>query len=64
MTPIVLVAILSGTRFEPQWVSLGGEPITAAFEGDDDGKARALVFETVFTDRGRLERVGDLPEGW
>ncbi|MDZ7842401.1 MAG: hypothetical protein U5R46_16500 [Gammaproteobacteria bacterium] len=55
---------LSETRFEQQWVNPGGEPITAVFEVDGDGKARALVFETVFADRGRLERVGDLPEGW
>ncbi|HSH40603.1 MAG TPA: hypothetical protein VK973_00560 [Arenicellales bacterium] len=55
---------VSETRFEQQWVNPGGEPIVARFEIDDDGNARALVFETVFADRGALPRTGDLPEGW
>lgn len=55
---------VSETRFEQQWVNPGGEPIVAGFELDDRGDARAIVFETVFDDRGTLKRLRDLPEGW
>jgi hypothetical protein len=55
---------VSETRFEQQWVNSGAEPIVVEFELDPDGNAVALSFDTVFADRGRLARVGDLPEGF
>lgn len=55
---------VSETRFEQQWVNPASEPVIAEFELDSDGDARAIIFETVFADRGRLTRVGNLPEGW
>lgn len=55
---------VSETRFEQQWVNPGSEPIVAGFELDDRGNARAIVFETLFEDRGTLKRLRDLPEGW
>jgi len=55
---------LSTTRFRQRWVNPGGEPVVAEFEVDGDGNATAITFQTVFDDRGRLPRLGDLPEGW
>ena len=55
---------LSETRFEQQWVMEGIEPIVLEFELDQNGNPIAIMFETVFADRGRLERLGDLPEGF
>lgn len=56
---------LSDTRFEQVWVSqFQDAPLVVAFETDADGNAVALTFEGLFEDRGRVERVGDLPEGW
>jgi hypothetical protein len=55
---------LSETRFEQQWLMPGAETILVEFKLDNDGNAVALTFDTVFTDRGRLERLGDLPEGF
>lgn len=55
---------VSETRFEQQWTTPGAEPIIAEFETNEEGGARTLVFETVFDDRGRLQRVGELPEDW
>jgi len=55
---------VSDTRFEQQWVNPGGEAIIVEFELGPEDNAVAIVFETVFDDRGRLERLGDLPEGW
>lgn len=56
---------LEETRFEQAWVGeYQPEPLTVVFELGPDGRAVALRFETLFDDRGRLERVGDLPEGW
>lgn len=55
---------ISETRFEQQWVNPGGEPVIVEFDVDGRGNARALVFDTVFDDRGRLQRRRDLPDGW
>lgn len=56
---------LSDTRFEQQWTSeYQDAPIRVAFELGPDSSAVALTFETMFADRGRLQRVSDLPEGW
>jgi hypothetical protein len=55
---------LSETRFEQQWTMAGMEPIIVEFELDNDGNAIAITFETGFADRGRLHRIGDLPEGF
>jgi hypothetical protein len=55
---------LSETRFEQQWVFSGAEPMIVEFELNDSGQAIALSFVTVFADRGRLERIGDLPDGF
>lgn len=55
---------VSDVRFEQQWVNPASEPVIAEFELGPDGNAVALRFETWFDDRGRLERIGDLPEGW
>ncbi|MCW5714964.1 MAG: hypothetical protein KIT43_10670 [Bauldia sp.] len=51
---------VADTRFE-QWVPADGDSVVVAFETDADGAAVALVFETVLTDLGRLERLGDAP---
>jgi len=57
---------VSETRFEQQTAGdfAPPEPIVVVFETDDDGKAIAIRFETVFADRGRIARLKDLPEGW
>ena len=56
---------LSDLRFEQQWVSSYQDaPLRVAFELGPDSSAVALTFETMFADRGRLQRIGDLPEGW
>lgn len=54
----------SDTRFEQQWVNPHSEAIVAAFELGEDDAAVALTFNTVFAERGRLERLRDLPEKW
>lgn len=56
---------VSETEFEQQWVSeFQKEPLVAVFEVSEDGKAVALTFKTIFDDKGRLERLKDLPERW
>lgn len=56
---------LAETRFEQVHVSeFQPAPLVVEFELGPDGRAVALRFETLFDDRGRLVRVGDLPEGW
>lgn len=56
---------LSETEFE-QGIVPGHqeEPLLVTFELGEDSTAVALTFETMFDDRGRLERIGDLPERW
>jgi hypothetical protein len=56
---------LSETEFE-QGIVPGHqeEPLMVTFEFGEDSTAVALTFETMFDDRGRLERLGDLPEEW
>lgn len=52
-------------RFEQQWTNPGAEPLVVEFESDEKGNAVSLQFLSGFlADRGRLEREGDLPEGW
>lgn len=59
------VAPQSATRFVQQSVSdFQPAPLVAEFELGDDGRAVAVTFTGMFEDRGRLERTGDLPEGW
>lgn len=57
---------LSETSFEQQ--TLGDfkppEPIVVVFEAAEGQNAVAITFETVFADRGRLKRLGDVPEEW
>lgn len=55
---------LSEIHFEQQRVNPGIAPVIAEFDVDGDGSARPVTFETIFADRGRLKRLGDLPEGW
>jgi len=57
---------LSDTGFEQAWVSdYQPEPISIEFELGDDGRAVAFTFtDTTNASLGRLERQGDLPEGW
>lgn len=57
---------LSDTEFEQAWVSdYQPEPITVEFELGDDGTAVAMTFtDEQQASEGRLERQGDLPEGW
>lgn len=55
---------VSDTRFEQQWVGDFGRAKIVEFEPGDGGQAQALTFETVFDDRGRLQRLSDLPERW
>jgi hypothetical protein len=60
------VKALSENKFEQQ--ALGDfkppEPIVVVFEADEGQNAVAITFETVFADRGRLKRLGDVPEEW
>lgn len=57
---------ITETKFEQQ--TLGDfkppEPIVVVFEAAEGQNAVALTFETVFADRGRLKRLGDVPEEW
>jgi len=57
---------VSDNRFEQQ--SLGdlqpAEPIVVVFEAAEGQNAVAITFATVFSDRGRLKRLGDVPEEW
>jgi hypothetical protein len=57
---------ISATRFEQQVRGDFGppEPFVVEFELDENGEAVAMTFKTGFEERGRLERKGDLPEGW
>jgi hypothetical protein len=56
---------LSDTEFEQQWVSdFQSEPLTVRFELGENKNAIALTFKTMFTDRGRLQRLNDLPVEW
>lgn len=56
---------VADTRFEQAWVSdFQDAPLVAEFEVGDAGQAVAVTFRGTFEDRGRLPRVGDLPEGW
>jgi hypothetical protein len=56
---------LSETEFE-QGIVPGHqeEPLAVTFELGEDSTAVALTFKMMFDDRGRLERIGDLPERW
>lgn len=55
---------LSDTRFEQAYVGqFQDAPLVVEFHTDGDGSAVALTFKGMFDDRGRLERIGDLPEG-
>lgn len=56
---------LSDTEFKQQWVSdFQSEPLAVNFELGEDGNAIALAFKTMFADRGRLQRLNDLPAEW
>jgi hypothetical protein len=55
---------VSDRRFEQRWVGDFGHAVIAEFDLGGDGSAVALTFETVFDDRGRLERLRDLPKEW
>jgi hypothetical protein len=56
---------LAETAFEQQWVSdYQDSPVVIEFELDEDGVATALVFKSFYAERGRLPRLGDLPDGW
>jgi hypothetical protein len=55
---------VSDTRFEQRRVSSYAQPVNVEFDLGPDGRAAAVTFETVFDDRGRLERLRDLPDGW
>lgn len=56
---------LAETRFEQVYVSqFQSEPLLVEFHLGGDGRAVALTFSGMFEDRGRLERIGDLPDGW
>ncbi len=56
--------LLSDTRFEQAYVGqFQDAPLIVEFHTDDDGRAVALTFTGLFDDRGRVERIGDLPEG-
>ncbi|MEX2471186.1 MAG: hypothetical protein WEA34_03345 [Gemmatimonadota bacterium] len=55
---------LSDTRFEQAYVGqFQDAPLVVEFHTDDAGNAMALTFSGLFEDRGRLERIGDLPDG-
>lgn len=56
---------LGDTRFEQAYVGqYQDSPLVVEFHTDGDGNAVALTFSGMFEDRGRLERIGDLPDGW
>ena len=55
---------VSDTEFAQQYTLPQQEAVKVKFDVGADGKATALTFKTVFDDRGKLNRVGDLPEGW
>lgn len=56
---------LGELRFEQQWTRPGAEPLVVEFETDENGNAVAMRFLSGFlADRGRVEREGELPEGW
>lgn len=57
---------LSETTFEQAYVnSFQPEPTAVEFELRADGRAVAMTFtNSQMASEGRLERVGDLPEGW
>lgn len=56
---------ISETEFEQAWVpDYAPEPIEVRFEIGEEGLVVAMEFQTVFDDRGRLQRLGDLPEEW
>lgn len=53
---------LSDTRFQQAYVGpYQDAPLVVEFHTDGDGRAVALTFTGMFEDRGRLERIGDLP---
>jgi hypothetical protein len=52
------------TSFEQGWVNGGMEPVTVSVETGPDGRATAMAIQSAFMDYDRMERVGDLPEGW
>jgi len=52
------------TTFQQGWVNAGMEPVTVSFETGPDGRATAMAIQSAFMDHDRMERVGDLPEGW
>jgi hypothetical protein len=52
-------------RFEQQWTNPGADPLVVEFETDAQGHAVSMRFVSGFlADRGRVERRGELPEGW
>lgn len=56
---------LADTRFEQVYVGQYQDaPLVVEFHTDGDGNAAALTFSGMFEDRGRLKRIGDLPDGW
>ena len=54
---------LSDTEFEQQWTN-GLEPVRISFITDADGDAEAMSIRSRYMNYDRMERVGDLPEGW
>jgi len=58
------MASIGDTRFEQRYIGSQPEPLIVDLETAGEGQATALSFETVFTERGTIERLGDLPEDW
>lgn len=53
------------TRFEQQWTSPGSEPLVVEFDTDAEGHVVSMRFvEGFLSDRGEVQRNGELPEGW
>ena len=52
------------TQFEQGWVNPGAKPVIVEFETGPNGKAAAMALESSFMNYSRMERIGDLPEGW
>ncbi|PWE18202.1 hypothetical protein DDZ18_00915 [Marinicauda salina] len=54
---------LSDTEFEQQWTN-GLQPVRVTFMTDADGNAEAMSISSRYMNYDRMERVGDLPDGW
>ena len=55
---------VSDTGFEQRGVPEGYQPVVVDFMLDGSGQAEAMSMQSSFMAYDRMERTGDLPEGW